>query len=100
MKSGANTTSTFHEEKTGDSPSVMHAVDVAKFKSAKSAIDKDLSHLLNSKEVTTESDLVYSIHFSDINGLSRLENNILAHEISGYLGSYVYKILPFFANIP
>jgi hypothetical protein len=30
--------------------------------------------------------IVYSVHYSDINGLSRLENNILAHEISEYFG--------------
>jgi hypothetical protein len=29
---------------------------------------------------------VYSIHYADINGLSQLEKNILAHEISEYFG--------------
>jgi len=78
-------TSTFHEQKTGNSPTVIHGLEIAEFNSAKSAVDKDLSSLLGSKP-PAGSDLVYSVHCSDINGLSSLENNILAHEISEYLG--------------
>jgi hypothetical protein len=35
--------------------------------------------------------IVYSVHYSDINGLSRLENNILAHEISEYFGKTIFN---------
>jgi dihydroxyacetone kinase len=83
-KFATETTSTFHE-KMGNVPSIAHEDGISKFNSAKEALDKDLGNLLGSK--TVESDVVYSVHFSDINGLSRLENNILAHEISEYLGT-------------
>jgi hypothetical protein len=85
VKSAARTTTTFHEEKSGNSPSVVNTKEVIEFNSAKSAIDKDLSHLLKLSP-SLDGDLVYSVHYSDINGLSRLENNILAHEISEFLG--------------
>lgn len=84
MKSAVTTTSTFLEKKTGDGPSVNHAAEVAEFNSAKKAIDRDLGYLLSSSP-DPATDVVYSVHYSDINGLSRLENNILAHEISEYL---------------
>ena len=84
-KSTGKTTSTFHEEKIGNAPSVTQAAEIAQFNSAKSAIDKDLSHLLSSK-LASDENLVFSVHFADVNGLSRLESNILAHEISSYLG--------------
>ncbi|EKD15396.1 uncharacterized protein L3040_001763 [Drepanopeziza brunnea f. sp. 'multigermtubi'] len=81
--STADTTSTFHKQKSGDRPAVAHAAGLVAFNSAKSSIDKDLSSLLRSKTPSTDS--IFSIHYSDVNGLSRLENNILAHEISGFL---------------
>jgi dihydroxyacetone kinase len=79
------TTSKFLEEKVGDAPSVNHAAEIAEFNSAKKAVDRDLGRLLSSIP-TQEAGVVFSVHYSDINGLSRLENNILAHEISEYLG--------------
>ncbi|KIN08418.1 hypothetical protein OIDMADRAFT_140806 [Oidiodendron maius Zn] len=81
VKAAVETTSTFQETKDGDRPSVAHAVGVAKFTSAKAAINRDLEHLLGSKQLSGEY-AVYSVHFSDLNGFSKLENNILAHEIS------------------
>lgn len=86
VKSAAKTTSRFHEQKSGSAPSVAHEIDVVAFNSAKSSIDKDLSSLLG-PTTSAGSGLVYSAHYSDINGLSRLENNILAHEISEYLAN-------------
>lgn len=84
-KFATETTSNFHEEKSGNVPSIAHKDGISRFNSAKEALDKDLSNLLGSK--TAESEVVYSVHFSDINGLSRLENNVLAHEISEYFGT-------------
>ncbi|KAK0118241.1 Dihydroxyacetone kinase 2 [Cadophora gregata] len=86
VKATAKSTSKFHEQKTGDAPSVTHGDGVVAFKSAKSSIDKDLSALLAST-TSTGTGNVYSVHYSDINGLSRLENNILAHEISKFLAN-------------
>jgi dihydroxyacetone kinase len=81
------TTTSFHEKKIANNPSVTHGLEITGFNSAKSAVDKDLSRLLGSKPLAG-SDLVYSVHCSDVNGLSSLENNILAHEISEFLGTY------------
>ena len=85
LKSAVGTTSSFQEKKTWSGPSVTHAEEVVEFSSAKKAIDRDLGYLLDA-EPSQAANIVYSVHYSDINGLSRLENNILAHEISEYLG--------------
>ncbi len=85
IKSATDTTSIFHEQKSGNVPAVAHDVDIVTFSSAKQSIDKDLTSLLTSN-ATAARDLVYSVHYADINGLSRLENSILAHEISEFLG--------------
>jgi dihydroxyacetone kinase len=84
VKSAARTTSKFHEKKTGNGPSVVHAVDFAEFNSAEIAVAKDLGHLLGSRPSSGQD--IYSIHCADINGLSRLENNILVHEIYEFFG--------------
>lgn len=85
--SAVTTTSKFHKEKTGSGPSVTHGLDIEEFNSAKLAVDKDLGNLLGSRELEKD-ELVYSVHYSNINGLSQLESNILAHEISEYLGAF------------
>jgi hypothetical protein len=85
VTAATRTTSTFHQQSSGRRPSVQHAVARAEFHSAKSAIERDLSHLLSSQPALG-GDIVYSIHYADINGLSQLEKNILAHEISEYFG--------------
>jgi hypothetical protein len=95
VKSTARTTTTFHCKKTGNNPSVVHAVEIAEFNSAKAAVNKDLGHLLGSRLTNA---VVYSIHYSDINGLSRLEINILAHEISEYFGKEMNSDLFNFSN--
>ena len=87
VKAAVETTSTFQETKDGNRPSVAHAVGIAEFHSAKAAVNRDLEHLLGSKQLSGEH-AVYSVHFSDLNGLSKLENNIIAHEISAYLCKY------------
>lgn len=75
----------FGTEKTGANPSIVHAGSSASFESAKFAIEKDLIHVLRS-HTAQEGPAVYSIHYSDINGLSKLENYLLAHEIFTYAG--------------
>jgi hypothetical protein len=84
IKYSARTTSKFHEKKTGGGPSVVHAIDFAEFKSAQLAVEKDMKHLLGSRPSSGQD--IYSIHCADVNGLSRLENNILVHEISEFCG--------------
>jgi len=94
--SAIKTTSTFHKKKTANGPSVTHADEIVEFNSAKKAIDKDLSHLLSLRPKGDE--IVYSVHYSDINGLSRLENNILAHEISQYFSTLLPSDSEFYTD--
>jgi hypothetical protein len=97
IETAVETTSTFQETKTGSGPSVVHAIETAEFNSAKAAVDRDLEHLLGSGQLSG-SNAVYSVHFSDLNGLSKLENNILAHEISVYLCKCGLTLLPLSAK--
>jgi hypothetical protein len=91
-KAAVETTTSYEAQKAANGPSVVHASGTTEFGSAREAIDRDLSHLLGSYPVRDISD-VYSVHFSDLNGLSKLENNILAHEISSYLCEYEAKLI-------
>ncbi|KAI9714634.1 MAG: hypothetical protein M1812_006299 [Candelaria pacifica] len=84
LKTVTSTTSKFDTQKTGANPSVVHAGSSASFESAKFAVEKDLIQVLRS-HTAQEGPVVYSIHYADLNGLSRLENYLLAHEISTYV---------------
>ena len=54
---------------------------------AKEAVERDLKAATKHIAHTAQSvPVTYSVHFSDVNGLSRLENYILAGEIASYLG--------------
>ncbi len=88
VEAAAGTTckSKFHEKRTGNGLSILKDAEITEFNSAKSAIKKDLTHLLNTM-TPTGPDVVYSVHHSDINALSRLEINIIAHEISEFFGA-------------
>lgn len=90
IKAVVETTSTYKDLKSGNRPLIAHATEEAEFASAKSAIEIDLEHLLSLEKPSGAND-VYSVHFSDINGLSKLENSILAHEISVYLCKYTLR---------
>ena len=39
-----------------------------------------------------DNSVTYSVHYADINGLSRLENNILGLEIASFLGKSIYPL--------
>jgi hypothetical protein len=109
----ATTSSIFYDEKSEGSLSVAQARGVAgldrendegphflptglvNFDSAKKAMEIDLDRLLSAKpssnwtegsKLDVNGSMVYSVHLSDINGLSRLESSILANEISDYFG--------------
>ena len=87
---GASTTySKFHTEKAAGNPSVLHADGAASFTKARDAVERDLKHVMRSVAHTEQTQsVVYSVHYSDINGLSRLENYIIAGEIATFLGQY------------
>jgi len=84
-KSASSAHSTFHTEKAEAIPAILHVDGHAGFEKAKHAVERDLKHVLKSHEVTAQKDpLTYSVHYSDVNGLSRLENYILGLEIAIY----------------
>lgn len=84
MKTAVTTKSEFHPAKKGENASVVHEIGHAEFETATKALEKDLTHVLRSQASQTGS-VTYSVHYSDINGLSQLEIYILAYEISNYL---------------
>lgn len=86
-KAASTTRSKFHVEKADGNPAVLHATGSAGFEKAKHAVERDLKHAMKAHSAQ-EGQIVYSVHYSDINGLSRLENYILAGEIALYLGIF------------
>ena len=84
-KSTSTSHSKFHTEKAQGNPAVLHASGASGFEKAKHAAQRDLKNAMKAQTAQTEQ-VVYSVHFSDVNGLSRLENYILANEIAQYLG--------------
>lgn len=84
-KSASTAHSKFHTEKAEGNPAVLHADGACGFEKAKHAVERDLKHAMKA-HTAQEGDVVYSVHYSDVNGLSRLENYILANEIAHYLG--------------
>lgn len=86
-KSASTAHSKFHTEKAEGNPAVLHAEGKAGFEKAKHAVERDLKHVMKAMKAHTaqEGQVTYSVHFSDVNGLSRLENYIIAGEIAQYL---------------
>ena len=87
-KSASTAHSKFHVEKAEGNPAVLHADGPAGFEKAKHAVERDLKHAMRA-HATQEGDVTYSVHYSDVNGLSRLENYIIAGEAAQYLGKAV-----------
>ncbi|KAK5138189.1 hypothetical protein LTR08_004884 [Meristemomyces frigidus] len=85
-KSACVTHSKFHVEKAEGNPAVLHAEGAVGFEKARHAIERELKHVLNA-HTAQEGQVTYSVHYSDVNGLSRLENYIIAGEIAKYLDS-------------
>ncbi|KXT08641.1 hypothetical protein AC579_6559, partial [Pseudocercospora musae] len=82
-ESASTAHSTFHTEKAEGNPAVLHAHGPAGFEKAKHAVERDLKHAM--KALTSKDESVYSVHYSDLNGLSRLENYIMAGDIAKLL---------------
>lgn len=80
--------SRFHVEKAGQDPAVAHSSGAQGYKNAKDVAERDLSEAIKTAQRSGAGDVVYSVHYSDVNGLSRLENYILAGEIARYLGEF------------
>lgn len=88
-KSASTAHSKFHIEKAEGNPTILHIEGVAGFEKAKHAVERDLAYAMKHVAHKAQTEQVtYSVHYSDVNGLSRLENYILAGEIAQYLGEY------------
>lgn len=81
--------STFHVEKEEANPAIIHAEGGLSrgYNQARQAIERDLEHVMQSCTSQAKG-TTYSIHYSDVNGLSRLENYILGLEIGMYFGEW------------
>lgn len=88
VKSASTAYVTFQTEKAGGKPAISGSDGVASgYDDVKSAIEKELGKMLKGQTVQG-GQITYSIHYSDINGLSRLENYILAKEIADLCREY------------
>lgn len=97
MKCAVTVYLTFKTEKVGDKPAISSGSEgsSASFESVKSTVQKELESLFKSQKVQSGK-ITYSIHYSDINGLSRLENYIIAKEISEYCCEYMVAVNPLY----
>ena len=95
MKTASTAHSSFHVEKADGNPAIMHVAGASGFEKAKHAVERDLKHVMRA-HASQEGSVTYSVHYTDVNGLSRLENYILGLEIAQYFGmskSYVSRPL-------
>jgi len=93
FKNATSVHSAFHTGKIEGKPAISAAEgDAAAFESVKSTVGKQLRSLLESQGAQSR-DVTYSIHYSDINGLSRLENYIIAKEIAELCRKYIQSML-------
>lgn len=97
LETSSTAHSTFHIEKAEANPAILHAEGSSSgYKQAKHAIERDLKYVMRSHPATgaTRQDSVtYSVHYSDINGLSKLENYILGLEVGNYFGESLHILL-------
>ncbi|KFY50029.1 hypothetical protein V496_09655 [Pseudogymnoascus sp. VKM F-4515 (FW-2607)] len=95
LKSAKSTTSVFQTSKIGEQLSRKRGLESLAVKSAKESVFEDLALLLESSAICTDSqmDIVYSVHYANTNGLSQLENYLVAHAVSEYL---TQRNLPFY----
>ncbi|KAH0399284.1 Dak phosphatase, partial [Aureobasidium melanogenum] len=85
LDTSTTVTSTFQTGKEGGRPALSHAEgDSGGYEEARHAIAKALDRVLR-PHLDQRDGITHSIHYSDVNGLSRLENYILGLEIATYL---------------
>ena len=91
VKSASTSSSKFHTDKSDGKPAVQHSDGPVGYDKARDAVERDLKNVMkvHMAQTAQTKDVVYSVHFSDVNGLSRLENYILAGEIAHYLGKCI-----------
>lgn len=93
LKTASTAHSNFHVDKLEANPSILHGDGISHgFEQAKHAVERDLQHVLKSHIVQYEP-VTYSVHYSDVNGLSRLESYILGRELGEYFGEWLLFFL-------
>lgn len=87
VKSAKTREVVFTEEKVGGSKPGVKGADgqTMGYEKAREVIQKEVEGIMKDLG-PQEGETVYSVHFSDVNGLSRLENYIVAGEIAHILG--------------
>jgi hypothetical protein len=81
-------TTTFQTGKKDGRPATSLAEgDSSGYEQARHAIAEALEHVLR-PHLGQRDGVIYSVHYSDVNGLSRLENYILGLEIATYLSEF------------
>jgi len=90
FKSAIAAHSTFQTDKADGKPAVSGPEGGSTaFESVRYTVEKQLESLFESQKGQS-GQVTYSIHYSDINGLSRLENYIIAKEIAEYCRKYIH----------
>lgn len=88
LDSSTTVTSTFQIGKEDGRPAISHGgEDSSGYEEARHAIAKALDSVMRA-HLDQKDGITHSIHYSDVNGLSRLENYILGLEIATYLSEY------------
>ncbi|KAL9079327.1 MAG: hypothetical protein Q9157_001757 [Trypethelium eluteriae] len=85
LKTVTTSSATFQTGISDGKPVVLYGHGSEPYESAKGALQKDLKQAMKAHTAQNKS-VTYSVHYSDINGLSRLENSILGLEIVSFLG--------------
>lgn len=97
LETSSTAHSTFHIEKAEANPTILHAEGSSSgYEQAKHAIERDLKYVMRSHSATSatrEDSVTYSVHYSDVNGLSKLENYILGLEVGKYFGESLHIFL-------
>lgn len=90
LETSSTAHSTFHIEKAETNPTILHAEGSSSgYEQAKHAIERDLKYVMRSHPAigaAQQDSVTYSVHYSDVNGLSKLENYILGLEVGKYFG--------------
>ncbi|KAF2237030.1 Dak phosphatase [Viridothelium virens] len=84
LKTVTTSSATFQTGISDGKPVVLYGHGSEPYESAKGALQKDLKQAMKAHTAQNKS-VTYSVHYSDINGLSRLENSILGLEIVSFL---------------
>lgn len=89
-KSAVTAYSSFQPEKVGAKPAISTSDGSSNsFEGVKATVEKELKSVLKSQSGQSVQ-VTHSIHYSDINGLSRLENYIIAKEVADYCREYTF----------